>query len=218
VTARATPDWPRLVTITDCSVAPIAQWLERLTRLSALARPGSFAVLLRDHHLAARERLAFGRTLRSLTREHAQELWVADRLDLALLLDAEGLHLGEGSVPASSARPFWSRRVTRAWHAPSLDDATTPELSGVDALLLSPIMAPRKGRAPLGAAALGVLGEQLRARNSASPLPIYALGGVTAGSAPGCLAAGAWGAAVIGAALTDDPAALVAALRVARSS
>jgi thiamine-phosphate pyrophosphorylase len=212
------PPWPRLIVITDLSAAPAQEWIERLTRLATLARGGSLAVLLRDHQLGARERLAFGRVLRALTRQRGQELWLADRLDLAILLEADGLHLGEASVTAESVAPFWSGRVSRAWHTPKIDATNEHELSGVGALLLSPILSPRKGRAPLGVAALGGLGEPLRARNSAYPLMIYALGGVTAATAPECLAAGAQGIAVIGAALSDDAAALVSRLGIAQSS
>jgi thiamine-phosphate pyrophosphorylase len=214
--SHAWPSWPRLIVVTDLSAASQARWLERVDALTSVASAGAVAVMLRDHQLAARERLAFGRQLRELTLRQKQQLWVADRVDLALILAAEGVHLGERSVPAEALAPLWQGRVSRAWHRPSIGVAQASELAGVGALLLSPVMAERKGRPALGSAALGVLGSQLRARNSAYPQPVYALGGVTAATARACLTAGAWGVAVIGAALTDEPAALSASLGIGR--
>jgi thiamine-phosphate pyrophosphorylase len=203
---------PRLVAITDTTLLSGPELAARLERLAARATPGSVALLLRDHALSARARLQLGMALGDAARAHGQELWVADRLDLALLLGADGLHLGEASVTAGRARD-WLRegtRVSRAWHHVALDAAPLNELEGVDALLVSPVLAARKGRPAVGLPQLGAWGEQLRARHQAYPL--YALGGVTAENAAACLAAGATGVAAIGAALVEDPAPLLSAL------
>jgi thiamine-phosphate pyrophosphorylase len=206
---------PRLIAITDLGVLARESLAARLAELAANAAPGTLALLLRDHSSSAKERLALGHELREITQSFAQELWVADRLDLALLLQADVAHLGEASVSASVARRLVGAdmRISRAWHASSLSGVEN-ELHDVDALVVSPVMAPRKGRPALGPAALGVLGEQLRARNQACQL--YALGGVSAANAAACRAAGAWGVAAIGAALTGNAVALLDALEIRR--
>lgn len=203
---------PRLIAITDTGSLPAPELAARLARLAARAVPGSVALLVRDKTLSARARLALGSALRDAARQHGQQLWVADRLDLALLLGADGVHLGEASVRARAARSLLPAAVSisRAWHEVALEQAPLDELEGVDALLVSPVLAPRKGQPALGLRALGVLGEQLRARHRAYPL--YALGGVTAENAAACLGAGAAGVAAIGAALAEDPAPLLSAL------
>lgn len=208
---------PRLLAITDLTVLGFEPLLARAAELAESAAPGTVAVLLRDHDASAATRLELGRRLRQLTRAGGQELWVADRIDLALLLDAEGLHLGEGSVPAPTARRLFgpARRVSRAWHRASIDEQDCAELAGVSALLLSPIFAARKGRAALGSAALGELSAALARRGLAAG--VYALGGVTAAEVPACDAAGASGVAAIGAALGPAAAALVRALGIARA-
>jgi thiamine-phosphate diphosphorylase len=206
---------PRLIALTDRSVASASVTLARFERLALAARPGTVLLQLRDRELAVRERLAFGRELRALATRTGQLLQVNDRLDLALLLDADAVHLGEGSVGAMEARRLVGaeRFVTRACHAP--DAAAEP---GVDGWLVSPIFAARKGRDALG---LGVLGEmhprQPTAAGSVGRPYVYALGGVNAENAAACLSAGAAGVAVIGAALgVEDPQPLVEALGVAR--
>jgi thiamine-phosphate pyrophosphorylase len=210
-------DLPRLLAITDLTRLPADALVTRLRRLAQAARPGTVALLLRDHAASAKERLALGLQLRDVARDAQQELWVADRLDLGLLLEADAFHLGEGSVSAAIARRLLGScaRVSRAWHAVSMAGvAAAEELAEVDALLVSPLLAPRKGCPALGLATLSVLGEQLRARNWACQM--YALGGVTAENARACRLAGAHGVAAIGAALDDDVEALLVALDIAR--
>src|SRR5688572_10164090 len=153
---------PRLVAITDLSVLESDQLVRRLEALATAARPGRLAILLRDHQDGIRERLGLGRELRQIARGADQQLWVADRLDLALLLEADGAHLGEVSVSAGDARRLLGpdAHISRAWHRADLDGWGV-ELDGVDALLLSPIFAARKGRPALGAAALASIGSAL---------------------------------------------------------
>lgn len=207
----------RLIAISDSSVLTTDALVGRFAQLARAAKPGRVALLLRDHAASAAERLALGERLASVARSHQQELWVADRADLAILLDADVLHLGEASVRAARLRSWLPNklRISRAWHEPRCDGARAQaELADVDALLLSPVVAARKGRPALGLAALDVLGEQLRARNSAYPL--FALGGISADNAGACLSAGATGVAAIGAALTGPVEPLLAGLGIAR--
>jgi thiamine-phosphate pyrophosphorylase len=206
---------PRLVVVTDTGRASAAQWLAQLRPWLACAEPGSVLVQLRDRQLEAQDRLAFGRRLRELTRRHEQHLAVNDRLDLALLLDADAVHLPEASMRARDARSFLERHrpgwfISAAWHEPT----RLPEPE-VDALLLSPVSAPRKGRPELGVSGIrdAVLVRAARRHR------IYALGGVGAEDAPGLLAAGADGVAVIGALFDPHgPLPLLAALGIATSA
>ncbi|GMV17759.1 MAG: thiamine phosphate synthase [Polyangiaceae bacterium] len=197
---------PRLIVITDFSRGDRGARLARIERCLALARPTSVLVQLRDPELGARARLELGRHLVALARAHGQSFAVNDRLDLAKLLGADAVHLGEASVDVADARRFlpgvW---ISRAWH--STDRA--PE--GADALLLSPIFEARHGRPALGAPSLRI------ARARIGALPLYALGGVTPERASTAMATSAQGVAVIGAVLDDDdPLPLLAALGIRR--
>lgn len=208
---------PGLVAITDLTRVPGVELLANAARLAQLAQPGSLAVLLRDHQASPRERLELGRALSAIARAAGQELWVADRLDLALLVQADGVHLGEASVTARDARQLLGaeRRISRAWHDTGpLSEGSLRELAGVDSLLVSPILEPRKGRPALGVAALAAFCRSLRALGQSAP--VLALGGVSAATAPSCLGAGAAGVAAIGAAWSSDSAELVRALGIAR--
>ncbi|HYJ10099.1 MAG TPA: thiamine phosphate synthase, partial [Polyangiaceae bacterium] len=89
-----------------------------------------------------------------------------------------------------------------------------PELEGVDALVLSPIFQPRKGRAALGATALRELAHSATLFGLSTP--VYALGGVTAPEVAACDREGATGVAAIGAALGPDSLQLLRALGIER--
>jgi thiamine-phosphate pyrophosphorylase len=207
---------PRLIAISDRLVLDRARTLLRFSELAALAKPGSVLFQLRDLELSLSERLSFGRELVSLAHAAGQALAVNDRLDLAVLLDADGVHLGEAGIETEDVRnvvgaELW---VSRACH--SVDRAAELE---ADAVLLAPVIAARKSRTPLGLDALTRARAALDAAGRGTQL--FALGGVDAENAAACVGAGAHGVAVIGAVLrnaddSDGLRALVSALGIAR--
>ena len=196
---------PRLIAITDTTRLDARALLARAERLSALARPRSLAVQLRDKQLPARARFELGKALRDITRRYDQLLIVNDRLDLAQLLDADGVHLTETSVSVRDARVVLGQtRVFRACH--SLEALATSEYTEVDAAVLSPIFEPRKNSPALGIQALR------QAIEIAEPRAVYALGGIDPERARTATTAGAAGVAAIGAAWSEEPQSLMAAL------
>jgi thiamine-phosphate pyrophosphorylase len=209
---------PRLIVISDRESGPIDAWLRHLEQLLALAEPGSVQVLLRDPRLPIRERRHFGERLRELTEQHQQSLSVGDRLDLAVLLRADGVHLSEASVTSADARAF-ARRYGQRWAVSAAAHAAERCLAASeDALLLSPSMAPRKGRPALGLEGLRRARRVWATRSEAlGSCRLYALGGVTSQNARALLEAGADGVALIGELFEPGaPTALVNALGIRR--
>jgi thiamine-phosphate pyrophosphorylase len=183
---------PRLIALTCRRLLGAERTLERFRELGRLARAGSVVLSLRDLELPVRERLAFGEAMKRVARETSQPFVVNDRLDLAMLLGADGVHLGEAGVATVDARRLLSPHalVVRACHDPALAlrlDA--------DIVLLSPILAPRKGRPALGLEALGMARRAYG--TNGGPL-LFALGGMDAERARACLEAGADGVAAMG--------------------
>lgn len=201
---------PRLIAITDTTRLGPEALEPRLLALCAAAVPGAVMVQLRDRQLATRERLALARRLLPRVRGAGQLFAVNDRIDLALLVEADALHLGEASVAPLEAR----RLVDGMWISRACHDPERAEARGADAVVLSPVVAPRKGRPALGIGALGAA-RRAGALDARAPL-LYALGGIDASNARGCLEAGADGVASVGAALGEDPGPLLDALGIAR--
>ncbi len=200
---------PRLIAFTDSTRGSRASLLERYSALAERAEPGSVLFVVRDYALGARERWLLARDLHALTRRTAQLLGFADRADIARALGADALHLPESGLLEDDARRAVTPGtfISRACHDPNAALDTT-----ADAVLLSPIVEARKGRAALG---VQTLARVCAARTPSSPL-VYALGGVSAESARACLDVGAAGIAVIGAALDQNPLPLLEALQISR--
>lgn len=211
---------PLLIVISDEQKYP--ESFQRLAQLCPKARPGALMVLLRDRGMDVRARLRAGEMLREATRRSGQYLVVSDRVDLTLLLDADGVHLPvDGLLPTQAARllararPGASSWISRAGHG--LFQMEREERRKLSAVFFSPVAAPRKGRSPLGLDGLRHEVDRLSQLDPGSERPlVYALGGIEGASAPGCLGARADGVAVIGAA-HDPPKAqlLIEALGIA---
>ena len=186
---------PRVVQITESSALPGAELFARIAAVGALApaQRGRFAVQLRDPGLSSRALASLGARLRAATRPHGIALVINDRLDLALALGADGVHLGRRSVTVAEARALLGPDAWISVACHDVDDVIRAATEGASAATLSPIFAsPGKGT-PLGTAALRAARSALGGR----PLALYALGGVDRASAPSCFAAGADGVASI---------------------
>lgn len=202
---------PLLLAITDVRAASEAEHVAIYRSIAARMPAGRFAVQLREPGRDARPSLAFARALLDdALGPFGAELYVNDRIDLALVLAARGVrgvHLGGRSVGAAEARALVGKglALSRACH--SVDDVARAGAEGARLALLSPIFpSPGKG-APLGLDALHL------AAKGPGGAALVALGGVDASNAAACLRAGARGLAAVRALLDPHEAsALVGAL------
>ena len=188
--------------ITDLPSLPEEALFDRLRGAArlGLSEGACLSVQLRDPGLPVRELVRMGSALRALTREMGATLVVNDRVDLALLVEADGVHLGRRSMSVADARSLLGAGAWISTSAHAVEDVIAAARAGANAALLSPIFSsPGKG-APLGTAALRRAREALAREGLA--LHLLALGGVTLENVAACLAAGADGVAAIRADLT----------------
>lgn len=205
-------DAARVIVITDHQRWS-EEWIEqRVTAMCQAAQTGSVVVQLRDREMLEVDRLRIGQRLRRITSDTQQAFVVSDRVDLAVLLGADGVALPTGGIEAKDARSLLLRKgvaapwISCAWH----DAAHLPD-SAATVCVLSPIVEARKGRPALGLDLLARFRQQLPAAQR-----LFALGGIDANTAAECLAAGAQGVAVMGAAFDGDPVPLLRALDIVR--
>lgn len=161
-----------------------------------------------------RQRLMEARALRQRCAAHGALFIVNDRLDLALAVGADGVHLGQDDLPTAEARRLLGpdRLIGRSTHA--LDQLRQALAEGSDYVGVGPVEAtPTKpGRTPVGL-------DYVRQAVEHCPIPFFAIGGIDAATLPLVLAAGASRVAVVRAitAAADPGAAsreLLAALEV----
>ena len=149
-------------------------------------------IQLREKDLSARELLRIGETLLEPVREGGGLLVVNDRLDVALALGTDGVHLGSNSLPVKAARRVVGDGMLIGVSVHSTEEAVRAEREGADYLVLGTIFETRShpGTPPAG---LGVVSEV----TAAVKLPVVAIGGINATNASSVIGAGASGAAVI---------------------
>ena len=167
-------------------------------------------VQLRERDAPAADLLRMARALREMTEGRAL-LIVNDRADVALAAAADGVQLGERSLPVEAARRVCGRNILLGRSVHSRDGARAAEREGADYLVLGTVFASRSH--PGGEAGGPGLVREVA---DAVELPVIAIGGIDASNAGAVIEAGARGVAAIGAILGDtDPEA--AARRLAEA-
>lgn len=188
---------PRLILVTNPAFGD-AVTARVVRRVAETLPPGAVAVQLRDKRRLIPSLRAFAAELRGVTRAAGAWLVVNGAAEVARDVGADGVHLGSGAASVGDVRRVMGRPVWVSVAAHSDDDVRRAAGAGADAVLVSPIFATRAmGR---GASAKDARGTHVvRAARSIAPARsgVYALGGVTASTAAACVAAGAYGVAVI---------------------
>jgi thiamine-phosphate pyrophosphorylase len=156
-------------------------------------RAGARAVQLRERDLDTRPLLALAEELLPVIRRHRAALFVNDRIDVALALDVDGVHLRATSLPVGVARRLVGARRLLGVSVHSVDEAVRAESEGADFAVLGPIYATASKRTfgpPIGLQAVEAASRRCR-------IPIFGIGGITPARASNVRRAGAHGVAVI---------------------
>ena len=175
-----------------------------VTVLSQALVAGVQAIQLREKDLDTIDVYRLGERLLSLTRQAGAALIVNDRVDVAMALGADGVHLTRKSLPPMEARALVGSRMLLGISCHGLADVREAVEGGVDFVVLGPIY-ETPSKAPYGAPLTPVILKQAR---GICPLPILAIGGINTTRVPEVVHAGADGVAVISAVLAaPDPGA-----------
>ncbi|GFN22045.1 thiamine phosphate synthase [Thermanaeromonas sp. C210] len=156
---------------------------------------GATVIQLREKNWTARALVEVGREIRKLTREAGAGFIVNDRLDVALAVEADGVHLGQDDLPASIARRLLGPGRILGVSVGSVEEAWDAQAAGADYLGVGPIFATgSKADAgqPVGPELISTLKRVVS-------IPLVAIGGINRENAAGVVAAGADGVAVISA-------------------
>jgi thiamine-phosphate pyrophosphorylase len=185
------------------AIMPARSDLEQF--LDAAIRGGVDLVQIRDKEIPDAELLRALRRARDVTRRHGVPLVVNDRPDLAVLAEADAVHVGQDDLPVADARRF-AVGVGLSTHSPAQVDAADADYIGVGPVYETPTKA--------GRAAAGLELVRYAARRARTPW--FAIGGIEAGNVADVVAAGATRIAVVRA-IGDapDPEAAARELRAA---
>jgi thiamine-phosphate pyrophosphorylase len=159
---------------------------------------GVRAIQLREPDLHTRPLLALAKELRVLTTNFGARLLINDRIDLAMAVEADGVHLRASSMPVSAARRLLGSHRLIGVSTHSLSDVVKAEGEGADFVVLGPVYDTPSKRSygePIGLSAV----EKATAR---CRVPVFAIGGVSGDRMAELRHAGASGVAVISAILS----------------
>jgi thiamine-phosphate pyrophosphorylase len=166
-----------------------------LSAIDSALQGGVKAIQLREKDLSAAALLPLALELRDLTRQYNARLLINDRIDIALAVQADGVHLGEHSLPTDVVRQLVGPELLIGVSTHSNADISRAAEQGADFVTFGPVYAtPSKADfgPPQG---LKALTEACRG----SSLPVFALGGITPPIAAEVREAGASGIALISA-------------------
>jgi len=196
-----------LYLVTD---ADLAQGRSLLDMVCAAVDGGVTCVQVREKTVSSRKYLERLAPVRDLLRERGVPLFVNDRVDIALAVEADGVHLGQTDMPLALARRIAGDRLIIGISCEAAQDAVEAERGGADYVSVSPVFAtPTKTDT---APALGLDG--VRAIRAAVRVPVVTIGGINASNAADVIRAGADGVCVVSAIVgAPDPRAAAAALR-----
>ncbi len=163
-------------------------------------KAGVKAVQLREKDLPTRELLTMAYGMRELTSEYGAKLFMNDRTDIALCARADGVHLGQESMPAFAIRTIAGKDFIIGVSTHSLKEAQIAEKEGADFITFGPLYkTPSKLKygAPVGLDALNKVAGEIG-------IPFFGIGGIRPDTINAVMQSGPLGIAVISGILGED--------------
>jgi thiamine-phosphate pyrophosphorylase len=165
---------------------------EPVSLAETILAAGARIMQLRLKDAPGRDFLAAAHAIAGLCRRRGAILIVNDRVDIAMLADAHGVHLGQQDLPLEAARRIAGPDKIIGISTHTVEQARAAENGGADYIGFGPMYS---GGLKNIAAGMGL--DNLRAIRAAVRIPIVAIGGITEARVPETLAAGADAAAII---------------------
>jgi len=181
---------PRFYPIIDTSQIP----LQRIEEAAlAIIEAGAGIIQLRGKNIPSRDILKLGRVIKQIADKNNVLFIINDRVDIAILANASGVHLGQDDIPIREARKILGKDKIIGISTHNIKEAVCACKNGADYISFGPIFATKTkkdAQEPKGIEAL----QNVR-RNA--DIPIVAIGGITLENAADVYNAGADSIAVI---------------------
>ncbi len=172
-------------------------WLNGKTLSSQVeqaAAAGATCVQLREKELGYEGFLAEAKSIKAITDRYGIPLIVNDSIDVALACSADGVHIGQGDMPACKARKLIGDGRILGVSAQTVAQALTAQRCGADYLGVGAVF-PTSTKADADAVSY----DTLKAVCAAVDIPVVAIGGITAANIASLAGSGIDGVAVVSA-------------------
>lgn len=196
---------PKIYPITDTDISGLSH-AEQVRRLAA---GGARVVQIRQKEIDSRTWYDDLAEAVAAARSSGTALIVNDRVDIALICGADGVHLGQDDLPPAEARKLLGETAIIGYSTHTIGQVREALSMPVDYIAFGPIF-----RTSTKLDTDPVVGTELlrQVRDASGAMPIVAIGGINAGNVRSVLAAGADSAAMIGA-LISDPESITERMR-----
>jgi thiamine-phosphate pyrophosphorylase len=181
----------QLYLITDRTLFP--HYPSLISAVEDALKAGVKAVQLREKDLPVRELLELAYRMRTVTASYHAMLFINERVDVAMCVEADGVHLGRSGIPVHAVREIVGKRLLIGASTHHLEEALAAEREGADFITFGPVYdtpSKRKYGEPVGLGALQMVSKTIS-------LPVLGIGGITADRAKEVMNAGARGIALI---------------------
>ena len=187
---------PRVYALTDVQLSG----LSHSEQVELLSSGGASLIQLREKRMPALGFYEQAKAARAVAERSGVKLIINDRVDVALAIGAQGVHLGQDDLPPEAARKLLGAAAILGYSTHNVDQALEAVKLPIDYLAIGPIF-PTTSK-PDTFPVLGL--EGLRAvRRAIGEFPLVAIGGITHANARDGIEAGADSVAVISALLAD---------------
>lgn len=177
--------------------------LSPVEQARAACAGGASVVQLRAKFATDRIALQWAIEIRALTRDFGAQFFVNDRFDLALLAEADGVHLGQDDIAPNQIPDELRKRLAIGRSTHTLAQVDTATTEPVDYIAFGPIFGTRSKDSPYEPRGIEMLRDVV---GRCGPRPVVAIGGIDRENAAQTAAAGAESIAVISAIVTaNDP-------------
>jgi thiamine-phosphate pyrophosphorylase len=183
-------DLPKVYPITDRQLSG----LSHADQVARLIEGGATLIQLRDKQAAPREFYREAAAALQVARAHKVRLIVNDRVDIALALKADGVHLGQTDIPVEAARRLLGKDAIIGLSTHNIEQAKRAMSLPVDYFACGPIFRTATKENPDTVAGLALLHEVRTIKGS---LPVVAIGGIKLSNGLAVLRAGADSLAMI---------------------
>jgi thiamine-phosphate pyrophosphorylase len=188
---------PKLYAITDTRLSG----LSHAAQVSALCAAGAKLIQLREKTLGAEDFCVEAKQALAIARTHGAQLLINDRVDVALAIGADGVHLGQDDLPVLEARRLLGEQSIIGFSTHNAQQAKTALTLPIDYVAVGPIFPTTTKNKPDPTLGLGGL---RKIRESTRDFSLVAIGGIDPTNARGVLAAGADSVAIVSW-LVSDP-------------
>lgn len=170
-TDRLKFELPRIYPITDTRLTNLSHG----EQVKILIESGARFIQLREKYVSPKKFFADARTAMELARQHSAKIIINDRVDIALALKADGVHLGQDDLPPVEARKILGEKAIIGYSTHNLEQALKAVQMPIDYLAIGPVFATQTKENPDEIVSL----EQVKKiREAVGDFPLVAIGGI----------------------------------------